>query len=295
MVLAEALLRVPDAATADRLIEDKLAAGRLGSTAISNPTALLVSASAWTLGITARIIHPGETPETILDGDGQAARPAGGAHGDAPGDAAASARISCSARPSRKRWHAPRGHGRVLAIRSTCSAKARARADDAERYFDAYAGGHRGDRRQRRQRRPAGAAGHFGQAFGAASALRGGLARARARGVAAALLELARMAKAREPEFHHRRRGSRPARTVARRDRRCARAIRRSRGWDGFGLAVQAYQKRALAVIDWVEDAAARSAAGSRCGWSRAPIGTPRSSARRSAASPTIRCSPARR
>ena len=27
----------------------------------------LVSASAWTLGITARIIHPGETPETILD------------------------------------------------------------------------------------------------------------------------------------------------------------------------------------------------------------------------------------
>ena len=27
MVLAEALLRVPDAATADRLIEDKLAAG----------------------------------------------------------------------------------------------------------------------------------------------------------------------------------------------------------------------------------------------------------------------------
>ena len=29
------------------------------------------------------------------------------------------------------------------------------------------------------------------------------------------------------------------------------------RGWDGFGLAVQAYQKRALAVIGWVEDAAA--------------------------------------
>ena len=29
------------------------------------------------------------------------------------------------------------------------------------------------------------------------------------------------------------------------------------RGWDGFGLAVQAYQKRALAVIGWIEDAAA--------------------------------------
>ena len=27
-------------------------------------------------------------------------------------------------------------------------------------------------------------------------------------------------------------------------------------GWDGFGLAVQAYQKRAGAVIDWLDDAA---------------------------------------
>ena len=32
------------------------------------------------------------------------------------------------------------------------------------------------------------------------------------------------------------------------------------RGWDGFGLAVQAYQKRAPAVIDWLDEAA-RSAA----------------------------------
>src|ERR1700677_2511829 len=66
MVLAEALLRVPDAATADRLIEDKLAAGRWLDGDLKSTT-LLVSASAWTLGIGARIIHPGETPETILD------------------------------------------------------------------------------------------------------------------------------------------------------------------------------------------------------------------------------------
>src|SRR6202050_3403253 len=66
MVLAEALLRVPDAATADRLIEDKLAAGRWRDGDVKS-TALLVSASAWTLGIAARAIHPGETPETILD------------------------------------------------------------------------------------------------------------------------------------------------------------------------------------------------------------------------------------
>src|SRR5208283_2009495 len=66
MVLAEALLRVPDAATADRLIEDKLAAGRWFDGDVKS-TALLVSASAWTLGIAARIIHPGEMPETILE------------------------------------------------------------------------------------------------------------------------------------------------------------------------------------------------------------------------------------
>src|SRR3954452_5604949 len=66
MVLAEALLRVPDAATADRLIEDKLALGDWTHVAEQSGS-LLVSASAWTLGITARVIHPTETPEGILD------------------------------------------------------------------------------------------------------------------------------------------------------------------------------------------------------------------------------------
>ncbi|MGH6767688.1 MAG: bifunctional proline dehydrogenase/L-glutamate gamma-semialdehyde dehydrogenase, partial [Xanthobacteraceae bacterium] len=67
MVLAEALLRVPDDATADRLIEDKLATGDW-DTADLKSDAFLVSASAWTLGISARIIQPGETPDTILEG-----------------------------------------------------------------------------------------------------------------------------------------------------------------------------------------------------------------------------------
>ena len=66
MVLAEALLRVPDVDTADRLIEDKLAAGNW-SAYEPKSTAFLVSASAWTLGITARIIQPGERPENILE------------------------------------------------------------------------------------------------------------------------------------------------------------------------------------------------------------------------------------
>src|SRR4029079_4457071 len=65
MLLAEALWRVRDAATADRLIEDKLARGHWSAHDVKSD-AFLVSASAWTLGVTARIIHPGETPETIL-------------------------------------------------------------------------------------------------------------------------------------------------------------------------------------------------------------------------------------
>src|SRR5215475_5226523 len=67
MVLAEALLRVPDAATADRLIEDKLSAGDFAAHELRSG-ALLVSASAWALGISARVIGSHETPESILHG-----------------------------------------------------------------------------------------------------------------------------------------------------------------------------------------------------------------------------------
>src|SRR4051812_22959242 len=70
MVLAEALLRVPDAATADRLIEDKLSSGDWTHHEVKS-NALFVSASAWALGISARIIQPGERPENILESLGK--------------------------------------------------------------------------------------------------------------------------------------------------------------------------------------------------------------------------------
>src|SRR5581483_6883718 len=65
MVLAEALLRVPDGRTADQFIEDKLGEGDF----IHHETkssAFLVNASAWALGMSARVIQPGETPEGTL-------------------------------------------------------------------------------------------------------------------------------------------------------------------------------------------------------------------------------------
>ena len=57
--------RVPDAATADSLIEDKLGQGDFLNHETQSD-AILVSASAWALGLTARVIQPGETPESMI-------------------------------------------------------------------------------------------------------------------------------------------------------------------------------------------------------------------------------------
>jgi RHH-type transcriptional regulator, proline utilization regulon repressor / proline dehydrogenase / delta 1-pyrroline-5-carboxylate dehydrogenase len=253
MVLAEALLRVPDAATADRLIEDKLAAGRWFDGDVKS-TALLVSASAWTLGIAARIIHPGETPETILDAivrriglpalrtaTRQAMRLIGSHFvlGQTIDEALARART----------------HGEFRYSFDMLGEGART-ADDAEKYFDAYAG----------------AIAAIGASAGnAAWPARPGIsvklsalhprfeAVSRERVLAELpprVIELARMAKAHELGF-----------TV---DAEEADRLELSlevigavlgdpalSGFEGFGLAVQAYQKRAPAVVDWTEEAAA--------------------------------------
>src|SRR6195952_4381605 len=65
MVLAETLLRVPDARTADQFIEDKLGQGDfVHHETTSRP--FLVNASAWALGMSARVIQPGETPQGTI-------------------------------------------------------------------------------------------------------------------------------------------------------------------------------------------------------------------------------------
>jgi RHH-type proline utilization regulon transcriptional repressor/proline dehydrogenase/delta 1-pyrroline-5-carboxylate dehydrogenase len=65
MVLAEALLRVPDTRTADRFIEDKLGEGDFVHHETKS-SAFLVNASAWALGMSARVIQPGETPQGTI-------------------------------------------------------------------------------------------------------------------------------------------------------------------------------------------------------------------------------------
>src|SRR5580698_7582599 len=253
MVLAEALLRVPDTATADRLIEDKLAAGHwLESDVKSN--AILVSASAWTLGVAARIIHPGETPETILDNIVR--------------------RLGVPAVRAAVR-QAMRLIGSHFVMGQTIDeALSRAHGHAEFRYsFDMLGEG---------ARTAAGAENYFEAYVGAIAAIgaRAGNAAQPARpGISVKLsalhpryeaisrervlkeltprvLELARMARDHDLQF-----------TV---DAEEADRLELSldiiggvladtslTDWDGFGVAVQAYQKRTLDVIGWIESAAA--------------------------------------
>ncbi|MGZ8331427.1 MAG: bifunctional proline dehydrogenase/L-glutamate gamma-semialdehyde dehydrogenase PutA, partial [Rhodoplanes sp.] len=252
MVLSEALLRVPDAATADRLIEDKLATGDWSSHEVKS-NALLVSASAWTLGITARIIQPGETPENILESLGKrlglpAVRAATrqamrllGSHfvlGQSIEEA-----LSRAAHHREFRYsYDMLGEG--------------ARTDaDAERYFQSYAHAIRtigltaGNARL--PDRPG-----ISVKLSALHPRYEATSRERVlRELTPRLLELARHARAHDLNFtvdaEEADRLELSLDVVA-----AVLADSSLAGWDGFGLAIQAYQKRAGAVIDWARDAA---------------------------------------
>src|ERR1700726_2825940 len=255
MVLAEALLRVPDAATAARLVEDKLAAGRWRDGDVKS-TALLVSASAWTLGIAARVIHPGETPETILD---SIVRRLG-----LPTVRAATRQAMrllgshfVLGQTIDEALHRARGHAEFRYSFDMLGEGARTAAD-VDKYFDAYAGAivaigaHAGNAEL--PQRPG-----ISVKLSALHPRYEAISRERVlKELVPRLIELAQLARDGDLQF-----------TV---DAEEADRLELSleiiaavlgdaslRDWDGFGLAVQAYQKRALDVIGWVEDIAAAS------------------------------------
>jgi RHH-type proline utilization regulon transcriptional repressor/proline dehydrogenase/delta 1-pyrroline-5-carboxylate dehydrogenase len=253
MVLAEALLRVPDATTADRLIEDKLATGDWTHHEVKS-SALLVSASAWALGLSARIIQPGETPENILESLGKrlglpAVRTATrqamrllGSHfvlGQSIEEALSRA-----------------AHSREFRYSYDMLGEGARTAADAERYFLSYAraieaiGLAAGNARL--PDRPG-----ISVKLSALHPRYEAISRERVlHELTPRVLELARHAKQHDLNF-----------TV---DAEEADRLELSlevigavladpslAGWEGFGLAIQAYQKRAGAVIDWASDVAA--------------------------------------
>jgi RHH-type proline utilization regulon transcriptional repressor/proline dehydrogenase/delta 1-pyrroline-5-carboxylate dehydrogenase len=253
MVLAEALLRVPDAATADRLIEDKLAAGRWFDGDVKS-TALLVSASAWTLGIAARVIHPTETPETILD---NVVRRIG-----LPAMRAATRqamRLLAShfviGRNIEEAMARAKAHAEFSYSFDMLGEGARTRAD-ADNYFEAYAGAIAAIGANAASDKGRGRPG-ISVKLSALHPRYEAISRERVRKeLTPRLIELARLAKLHDLQFTvdaeeaDRLELSFDIVAAALGDR----ALER---WDGFGLAVQAYQKRALAVIDWIEEIAA--------------------------------------
>src|SRR5579863_5595194 len=253
MVLAEALLRVPDARTADRFIEDKLGEGDFVHHETKS-SAFLVNASAWALGMSARVIQPGETPEGTI---GRLVKRLG-----APAVRAATRQ-------------AMRLMGSHFVLGETIEAAlARARSDTAPRYsFDMLG---EGARTAADAERYLAAYASAIEAIGATAGShrlpdRPGIsiklsalhprfeALSRARVMAELvprLVGLAKRAKAYDlnltvdAEEADRLELSLEVIAAAFSDRALS-------GWDGFGLAIQAYQKRASAVIDHADELAA--------------------------------------
>lgn len=251
MVLAEALLRVPDATTADRLIEDKLAAGDWSHTDRSG--AFLVSASAWTLGVTARVIQPGETPENIVESlvkrlglptvrvaTRQAMRLLGSHFvlGQTIEEALSRA-----------------GSHREFRYSFDMLGEGARTADDAERYLAAYAAAIEAiGRRAGNAALPARPG--ISVKLSALHPRYEAVSRERVLvELTPRVLELARQAKRHDLNF------TVDAEEADRLELSleiigAVLADRSLAGWEGFGLAVQAYQKRAAAVIDWLGDTA---------------------------------------
>src|SRR6478752_8340775 len=256
MVLAEALLRVPDARTADQFIEDKLGEGDFIHHETKS-TAFLVNASAWALGLSARVIQPGETPDGTI---GRLVKRLG-----APAVRTATRQamrlmgnhfvLGETIEQALERGR-PRSGQQPRYSFDMLGEGARTAAD-ARRYFDAYAS----------------AIETIGKAAGShplpdrpgisvkLSALHPrfeAISRARVMAeLVPQLLDLAQRAKAHDLNFtvdaEEADRLELSLDVIAATFAHCS-----LKGWDGFGLAIQAYQKRASAVIDYV-DALARA------------------------------------
>ena len=300
MCVAEALLRIPDQDTADKLIRDKLGEADW-KRHMGQSDSMLVNASTWGLMLTGHLVDLAD--DTKRDVHNAFKRLIGRI-----GEPVVRLAVRQAMRIMGHQFVMGRTIGEALArsrkgdnaALSLFVRHARRRRADHEGRAALPRRVPRGDRRDRHERAVRGT-----DVFAAPSisvklsALhpRYELAK-RARVMDELVAARARTRATREVprhRLHHRRRGSRPSRTVARRHRRCVRrclARRLGRLWPR-----RAGVPEARAVRDRL---ARRSRAPhrpphSRCAWSRARTGTARSSARRSMARRATRCSRASR
>ncbi|MEF3367578.1 proline dehydrogenase family protein, partial [Methylocystis sp. 9N] len=245
MALAESLLRVRDDATADQLIADKLAAGDFSHHEASSE-ALLVQACAFALGLSARLVDAAEPRGLVADLARRLGLPA------LRGAAKQAMRLmgahfvfgeTIEAAIARAQDHRERFSYDMLGEGART-------AKDAARYFDAYAHAIRVIGANADGRLPARPG--ISVKLSALHPRYEAISRDRVLGeLPARALELARLAKARDLAFtidaEEADRLELSLDVIAR-----VAADSSLAGWDGFGLAVQAYQKRAAAVIDYV-------------------------------------------
>jgi RHH-type transcriptional regulator, proline utilization regulon repressor / proline dehydrogenase / delta 1-pyrroline-5-carboxylate dehydrogenase len=256
MVLAEALLRVPDARTADRFIEDKLGEGDFVHHETKSST-FLVNASAWALGVSARVIQPGETPQGTI---GRLAKRLG-----APAVRAATRQAmrlmgshfvlgetieSALARTQPDQARTPRYSFDMLGEGARTG-------NDAKRYFDSYARAIEAIGRAA-NRKPLPDRPGISVKLSALHPRYEAVSQQRVMTeLVPQVIDLARRARSHDLNFTvdaeeaDRLELSLDVIAVTLADVSLA-------GWDGFGLAVQAYQKRAGDVIDYA-DALART------------------------------------
>ena len=260
MRLAEALLRVPDAETAIALTADQLGRADFDADAADGPHRMLASLSASAIALSKRFLPEGERPARLA----AAARCEDGRRRHR-------ARLATAGPPVRARAHDRRSDergGRASASRCrTCASAttcwARALAPRPTRSATS-----RPTAKRSRRSRPAARPPSPHSADGISMKLSALFSRyedAQRERVFAELLPRVwqpdRAGRARQHQPDHRRRRVRPARALARRDGRAGRAHRAAvyPQWRGFGLAVQAYQTRALAVVDEVARIARRA------------------------------------
>jgi RHH-type proline utilization regulon transcriptional repressor/proline dehydrogenase/delta 1-pyrroline-5-carboxylate dehydrogenase len=253
MVLAEALLRVPDARTADQFIEDKLGQGDFVHHE-TRSSAFLVNASAWALGMSARVIQPGETPQGTI---GRLAKRLG-----VPAVRAATRQamrlmgshfvLGETIEAALERAHSADGPRYSFDMLG----EAARTAADAERYFASYASAVEAiGRRAGNAARPARPG--ISVKLSALHPRYESVSRERVlKELAPRLLELAQEAKKHDLNFTV---DAEEADRLELSIEVIGRVVRDSSlaGWDGFGMAVQAYQKRAGAVISWIAETAA--------------------------------------
>ena len=260
MCLAEALLRIPDAETVDRLIRDKLAnadwARHLGQS-----DSLFVNASTWALMLTGRLMRVDEAQRDL----GGVLRRLAARSGEpvvrqaVTGAMRILGRQFVMGRTIAEALERARGPERQGYRHSYDMLGEAARtAADARRYFESYEAAITALGAEVRGRDVADAPGISVKL----SALHPRYEEAQRervlRELAPTLLSLARHAKAQGIGF------TIDAEESERLDLSLdlieALALDSSLGgWNGFGLAVQAYQKRALPLLDWLHDLAGRA------------------------------------